>query len=135
MKISAYHYAKALYEATREKERGEVDRCVLDFSNLLIKNNQTKLTSEIIKKFETIWNREKNIIEAEVTSKDELEKESVKKIEAFIKEKYHAREVVLRRKADKNILGGIILKAGDEVWDGSVRRQLDELKKRLVNTR
>lgn len=132
MKISAYHYAKALYEATREKERDEVDQCVAGFSNLLIKNNHVRLISEIIIKFEAIWNREKNITKAEIISKNELEGEAVEKIKAFLKSKYHAREVVLRRKVDENILGGIIVKAGDEMWDGSVRRQLEELKEVLV---
>lgn len=46
-------------------------------------------------------------------------------------EKSSGKKVKLKIKIDKSIIGGGIVKIGDKIIDGSIRRQLDMLKSNL----
>jgi len=131
MKATATQYAKALYEATKDKDQKEIDVVLTDFVKVLSKNNQTRLAGNISKKFREVYNSENGIAEAEVISMEKLSEGIEKKIKDYVKDKYQAREVVIRNIIDKSIKGGIVIKIGDEVIDGSVERQLKELKSSL----
>ncbi|MFZ5982356.1 MAG: ATP synthase F1 subunit delta [Patescibacteria group bacterium] len=134
MKVTAGQYAKALYELTRDKSQEEIGQIVSDFSKMLRKNKQLRNSAKIIQKFEELSNRENGIIEAVVTSREKLSSESLKKIEGFIKEKYGAKKVALENKIDEKIIGGVIIKVGNEIIDGSLNRQLKNLSKFLINS-
>ena len=131
MKATAMQYAKALYEATKDKNQKEIDGILADFVKLLAKNNQERLAGNISKKFGEIYNAENGIVEAEITSCEKLNEAIEKKIENYIKDKYSAKKVEINNKIDESIKGGIIIKVGDEIMNGSVERQLKELKSSL----
>ena len=131
MKITVNQYAKSLYAATKEKSQKEISVAVANFIKILDKNRQIKLFAKISKKFEEIWNKENEVVKAEVVSCEKLDEKFLKKIENFIKEKYSAKKVVIVNKIDEKIKGGIIIKVGDEVLDGSVRGQLKKLRDNL----
>jgi len=132
MKVTPTQYAKALYEITKDKSHQEIDGVVANFLQVLIKKNQTKFAPKIIGSFKKIWNKEGGIVEAEVISMHKLEDSQIHKIESYIKEKYQADKVVINNKIDENIKGGVIIKVGDEVLDGSIAGQLRELKFFLI---
>lgn len=132
MKANATQYAKTLYELAANKNKSEIDGIVSDFAKLLAKNNRLKMAPAVIEKFGNIWNRENGILEAGVESAYPLDDEASGKIKKEIKEKYGAKEVILNNKINKDIRGGIIIKIGDEVIDGSVKKQLKTLKQALT---
>jgi F-type H+-transporting ATPase subunit delta len=131
MNYSATQYAKALYEATKDKDQKEIDGVLVNLVKVMAKNNQTRLAGNVSKKFGEVYNKEHGIVEAEVISCEKLSEAIEKKIESYIKDKYSAKEVVIKNIVDKSIKGGIVIKIGDEVMDGSIDRQLAELKKSL----
>ncbi|MBU2028757.1 ATP synthase F1 subunit delta [Patescibacteria group bacterium] len=133
MKITTTQYAKALYATTAGKSEKDIADLILNLTKVLVRNRQMKLFSKITQKFTEIWNQEKGIVEAEITSREELRSELRSKVSAYIKEKYQAKEVVLHNIVDEKIQGGIIIRVGDEVLDGSITRQLQELKNNLIN--
>lgn len=132
MRLTVNQYAKALYESVQDKSQSEGDSVVANFLKILQKNGQLKLAKKIVEKFSAIWNKENEIVEATVTSREALDKESLKKIEKFVAEKYLAKEVVLNNVIDEKIKGGIIIKVGDEMMDASVAKRLEDLKLSLV---
>ncbi|PIP28186.1 MAG: ATP synthase F1 subunit delta [Candidatus Moranbacteria bacterium CG23_combo_of_CG06-09_8_20_14_all_35_22] len=131
MRITATQYAKSLYEVTKEKSQSEIGVMAENFVKVLAKNRQTKLAVKIIKKFGEIYNKENGIAEVEAISSRKLEADQIQQIEKFIQGKYKVSEVIIDNKIDEKIKGGIILKIGDEILNGSVERQLRELKKCL----
>ncbi|PIP26090.1 MAG: ATP synthase F1 subunit delta [Candidatus Moranbacteria bacterium CG_4_9_14_3_um_filter_40_7] len=133
MKITANQYAESLYEAIAEKSQKEIDEAVLNLTKILQKNRQIKLAPKIYRKFGEIWNQERGIIEAEITSREELHTELRNKVSKYVKEKYLAKEVVLHNIVDEKIQGGIIIRVGDEILNGSVKKQLAVLKNILIN--
>lgn len=132
MKISATQYAKSLYETTAGKSEPEIDGVVAGFVKLLRKSRKMKLADKIIAKFSEIYNRENSTVEAEITTRYKIQDTRYKQVEDFIKKKYSVREVILNNIVDEKIKGGIIIKVGDEILDGSVARQLRELKNNLI---
>lgn len=131
MKLKEAQYAKTLYEVTKNKERHEIDGVVSSFFKILVQNGQLGLAKKIITKFESFWNEKEGIIEAKVITRSEIKKESLMVVENYIKEKYEAGKVVLRNEVDASIQGGVIIKVGDEILDGSIVNQLKKLKNNL----
>lgn len=132
MRITTNQYAKSLYELTADKSQADIDGVVANFLKVLQKNRRMKLASKIIEKFAEIWNKKNGIIEAEITSRELLSGEVRTKVRTYLRTKYQAKEVVISNRIDSNIKGGIVIKVGDEILDGSVARQLRELKSILV---
>ncbi len=132
MKISATQYANALYELTEGEEKARIDAVAKKFTQLLIKNRQNKLVGKIIEKFNEIYNRKNGIIEAEVTTREKVSTEVYTQVRTYVSTKYKAKEVVLINKIDENIKGGIVIKVGDEILDGSVIGRLNSLKNILT---
>ena len=131
MKITPTQYAKSLYGLTAGKNNREIDGVVSGFLKLLIKNNQVKLATKIIQKFNEIWNAGEGITEAQVISTHKLESAQLHKIESYLKEKYDSKKVLINNKINESIKGGIIIKVKDEILDGSVANQLKMLKTNL----
>jgi len=132
MKITATQYATTLYELTQDKNKSEVDSVARKFIERLAKNGQLKMAGKIIEKFNGIYNQKNGIVEAEVATTRKLESHQFHKVESFVKEKYKAKEVVIRNKIDESIKGGIIIKVGDEIINAGISGKLRSLKIQLV---
>lgn len=128
MKVTAIQYAKTLLELTDGKSEQEVPSIVKSFAEQLKKDGQLKNAKAIMEKFEQLYNANHGIVKAQIIAKSKIQENELKKIESFIKEKYSAKEVEIESVIDEKIKGGIIIKVGDEVIDGSVESQLKKLK-------
>ncbi len=70
----------------------------------------------------------KKAVTATVTLAMEADKDTLAKIEKFVK-KRGAREITYE--IDENIIGGIIIQIGDVIFDGSLRSRLDNIKENV----
>lgn len=132
MKITTAQYAKSLYEMTDGKSQQEVDIVVANFFKLLRKNRKMKIAGKIITKFSEIYNKENGVVDAEIITRSGIGHAVSGKVLKFVKEKYSAKDVILDNKTDADLKGGMIIRVGDEIFDGSVSRQLKELKNNLT---
>ena len=132
MNITQKQYAESLYQTIQNKKDSEVKIAVENFVKVLINNNDISKADEIIKQFVGIWNKEQGIIEAEVVSAKELDKKIVKLLNDYIIKLSGAEKILVKQKVDKNILGGVVIKYGDKVLDGSLRMRLGELRNKMV---
>jgi F-type H+-transporting ATPase subunit delta len=133
MKISAKQYAQTLYELTEKKPEKEISRIVSNFIKYLAKNNDLKFGTQIIEKFNNIWNENHGVVEAEVTSREELSNEVRIKLSNYVSNKFKAKEVVFNNKVDESIKGGIVIKVEDEILDASISNQIKDLRKKLMH--
>jgi F-type H+-transporting ATPase subunit delta len=132
MKITANQYATTLLELTEGKSQEEIDKAVLNLVKVVRRNNQSKLFPRILENFNAIWNKKNRIIEAEIVSSKKLNETEKKEVEEYIKRKHKAETVMLSTKIDENIMGGFIIRVGDEILDASVSEQLKKLTKKLT---
>lgn len=132
MKTTARQYAQVLYDLTKDKSQESTDAVVLNFAETLKKDRKLKMFDEIIEKFEGIYNKENGIVKVKVTSVRELNNDQIKSLEEFVKSKYEAKEVEITQIVDEKIIGGLIVKIGDDVIDASVGGRIDKLKNDLL---
>jgi len=133
MKITSRQYAQTLYDLTEGKSKPEIQKSVADFACHMNKERKLKLAGKVIEQFEKIYNRKNGIVEAEVVSWKKMNEALEKKVKHFVAKKYGAKGVVLKNMINENIKGGMIIRVGDEVMDGSVRGKLSELNKVLTS--
>jgi len=131
MRISPKQLAQTLYDLTEDKNKADIEKSVAYFARYIYMNRKLKLVDKIAEQFGKIWNQKNSIVEASVATRKKLEERELKKVKNFVKEKYHAKEIVLENIADESIKGGMVLRVGDEVFDGSVAGKLAELKRIL----
>lgn len=94
--------------------------------HLLLENDRLTLLPEISEIFETNKATHEGSVEAEVISAYELADKQLKNIGDALKKKL-GREVKLVSQVDKSLVGGVVIRAGDLVIDGSVTGYLQEL--------
>ena len=82
----------------------------------------------IVAEYLKIYYRKNRILDVRATFTKELTEEQKKKLIDKLSQKT-GKEINLEIKIDKDILGGGIIKIGDKIIDGSIRRELDNWKK------
>jgi len=73
----------------------------------------------------------RKIVRAEVTTAAPLGGDRAKALESSLA-RVTGRTVVLDTRVDASIIGGVVARVGSTVYDGSVTRQLEKIKERLV---
>lgn len=124
MKISAKQYARSLFEIIKNADDGQIEKIIRDFTKVLIKNNDAAKIEKIIRHFNEFWNKDKGVIEAEIISAKELGKDISKLLEDHIKKLTGGKVLNLKKKIEKDILGGVVIKYGDKVLDSSLKTKL-----------
>lgn len=99
---------------------------------VLATNNRISELAVVTKKFTELYDERNNIKVATVTTAETITPEMETKILSKVKS-LTGSQVTLKSKIDKEILGGFILRIGDQQYDASVRGKLNALKTRFKN--
>lgn len=132
MKITAKQYAQSLYETTMGKKSSQIKVDIKKFVEILVKNNDLNSGEKIVNEFIKVKNKKEGIVESEIVSARKLDNSTVKLLNNYIVKLSGAKKVVLEKSLDKNILGGVVIKYGDKILDGSVKTKLGELRSEMV---
>lgn len=97
-----------------------------NFLRILADNQRLLLLPEIAALFETLKSEAEKTINVVVDSAFELSAAQKTKIVDSLKKRM-GREIKLSCKVNKEILGGVVIRAGDKVIDGSARTRLTEM--------
>jgi len=103
-----------------------IDEQGANFVRLLVDNRRLTLLPEIVAQYETLKAEAEARVEATVISAFPLEAAQLDSLGAALKRRL-GREVNLTAQVDQALLGGVVIRAGDLVIDGSVRGRLQEL--------
>jgi len=131
MRATPKQYAKSFFEATKGASESQLKKIISSFAEVLVKNNETAKIERIIRYFNSFWNKDKGIVEAEVISRYKLDAKTVVSLQEYIKKDSGQEKVVMSQKQDEDIAGGIIIKYGDKILDASLRTKFLELKSAL----
>jgi F-type H+-transporting ATPase subunit delta len=98
---------------------------------LMLERNRFAVVPELQKAYDALAIVEEGVVEVEVVSAAELPPETEKKIAARVQEAT-GRRVELARRVDPSIVGGLVLRIGDVIVDGSVQARIRQLRRRLA---
>lgn len=104
---------------------------VRNFFAVLVQNDRIHAVESIVAEYRNQMNIRLGVGEAEITSFRELTAEEKSKIEAKAAGLAGAKIHPIYRQ-DPSLLGGVVLRIGDTVYDGSVRSRLEELREKLL---
>ncbi len=109
---------------------GQLDQEGSNFLKLLIENNRLSLIVAIATIFETYKAEDEGSIDVDVSTAFAFTKESKQSFNATL-EKAFGKKINMKIAVDSSLIGGVLVRAGDQVIDGSVRGQLQQLAQRL----
>lgn len=101
-----------------------------NFVSLLAQNKRLPALPEIAVLFEALKSEKERSVDAVITSAYALTQEQTNKLADSLKKRL-GREINVTTAVDSAILGGVVIKAGDLVIDGSVRGKLAKLAETL----
>lgn len=102
-----------------------------NFIKLLVESQRLSLLPEIVMLFEIMRAEAEKNVDVVVTSAFDLSEAQKQKIAEAL-QKRMGREIRLSCETDRKLLGGVIIRAGDKVIDGSARTHLSELANALA---
>ena len=107
---------------------------ITDFLKLLCDKKDFGLLSQIVEAYEEERKKEQAIdcIKVTITYVVPPTDEQLEKIEDFVKDKYHALTLDTSMQEDKNLLGGFIIRAGNDEYDWSMRGRLQKIKQDMA---
>lgn len=111
---------------------GRVETLTLQFLRLLVQKDRETLTKDILDQYQSLRDDQRGIVDAEVTVARPLADEDRDALVKALEEKT-GKDVRLHLEEDSDLIGGLVIRIGDRVFDGSVRRQLNALHDRLQN--
>jgi len=105
---------------------GELDEQGQNFLKITAENGRLEVIPAIADSFEALRGEEEGNIEAQVISAYTVTAAQKKTIAAALKKRL-GRDISITTQIDKSLLGGVIIRAGDTVIDGSVKSQLEKI--------
>ena len=101
-----------------------------NFVRLLVDRDRLGALPDISRELDVMIDDKAGRIAAEVVSATELSKAQVAELTKRL-EKLSGKKVQLTTRQDPELLGGVVAKVGDVIYDGSLRRQLERLREQV----
>jgi len=131
----AFLNSPVIAKETKEKALDQIckdfHQSAKDVFHLALSKNREMLLPEIAHAYLQEFNQSKGIVEATVTAAADLDSKALDTIRAFVQKQTGAKNVELSVKTDKSIIGGVIIRFKDRIYDTSIHNQINKLKKEL----
>lgn len=114
----------------QEMLEGKVSVVTFEFLKLLVDRQREQFLSDIVEYFVNMANADRNITAAQITSAIGLTDDEKKKLGAVLG-KITGKKVVTSYSVDPSLIGGVVVRIGDRVIDGSIRTRLAALREHL----
>ena len=125
------------YFSSQEKKDGlsravtGADEIVANFLELLIDKHRMPAIFRIRRELDELWERENKVLPVQITSATQLDEETVKRIGDRIGQET-GQHIELTAQVEPAILGGIVLRVGNQILDASIRTRLDRLRRQVA---
>lgn len=102
------------------------------FLFVLLDKERLAILPAISREVDAMLEKEAGQVSAEVVSAQPLSAAQLSQITAAL-EKLSGKKVQVVKREDPALLGGVVAKVGDVIYDGSVRTQLRQLRDQMIN--
>lgn len=96
------------------------------YISVLADNHRLPLLPDIAVQFERLKTEHEKLVDVSISTPFELDEAAVEKLKQSLSSKM-ARQINVVTSVDNSLLGGVLIRAGDTVIDGSVRGRLNRL--------
>jgi F-type H+-transporting ATPase subunit delta len=107
---------------------------VVRFLRVLNRHGRLGLLRSVVREARALWDRRQNRLPVTVRSAATLDEGQQEALKERLRQMIHATPVV-RLVVDPSLIGGLVVQVGDELYDGSVKTQLEKLRRGLFEKR
>lgn len=107
---------------------GKIGKVANGFISIVVTNGRESILKNISNQFIAQYKAHKNITTAEVTTAVAMDDTLRNKVLEIVKKTKGNTQVEIIEKVDSSIIGGLIVRLGDEQVDASIARKLNDLK-------
>lgn len=111
--------------------KGRISDLTLGFFELTVMKGRMGHFREIISAFQDLYDAHRNMVRIEITSAVALDDASRDKVKTAVA-KRTGKTVIPTYHVDPAVLGGVSVRIGDTVLDGTLRHQLADLREQLM---
>lgn len=104
---------------------------VRNLAFLLLERGRLSQLPQVVEVFRDLVLQERGIAIAEVTTAVDLTPDEAEQVRERLGQ-LTGKQIQLKPRVDPSIIGGIVVRIGDDLIDGSVRTQLTQLRQRMV---
>ncbi len=122
--------AEVKQEIFRKVFADELSPITLNFLLLILQKKREAHLSKIVHQFVDLANEARGVVKANVKSAVKLSSEQIDALRKSL-EKITGKSILIELEIDEKIMGGLIVRIGDRIIDGSVQNKLKMLEKHL----
>jgi ATP synthase F1 delta subunit len=111
---------------------GDVDGVQRNLLALLVRRGRFEQLPAVIREFTRLYREREGIVEAHVTASTTLDDSELEALRARL-QTMTGKRIELQQTTDPELLGGIQVRVGDQLIDGSVKGRLERLRTDLAN--
>ena len=112
---------------------GDVRENVFNLAGLIVKNGALHALDGVVKEYQKLLDNLQGREQVEITTAIEMEDSQKTRLQEQLKDLF-GKEIVLNATVKEDILGGILIRVGDMIIDGTVKGRLAVLKQRVLAT-
>lgn len=113
-------------------QRSAFNPFIRNFALLLLDNDRFSLVATIADELDELVDAHAGNVRAQVTTSKPLKDSQVATIKGAIA-RLTGKNVLLQTEVDPSILGGVVTRVGDTIYDGSVRTQLETIRENILD--
>jgi F-type H+-transporting ATPase subunit delta len=110
----------------------ELDPIVIRSLELLSDRRRMRFLPDVVLAYRDLAEEREGRVRAEVVTASPMPESYFAELQRML-EKVTGKKVILLKREDASLIGGVVTRVGDKVYDGSVRTRLAELKDELLN--
>ena len=110
--------------------KNQLSNSMNNFLKLVIDKDRISAIENMKESYKSLLNDKNNILEGTAITAVKLSEKEIKDLEKNLSIKYN-KNVTLNNIVDETILGGVLVKLGNEEIDGTVRTRLSKMKNQL----
>ncbi|RJP64887.1 MAG: ATP synthase F1 subunit delta [Candidatus Abyssobacteria bacterium SURF_17] len=123
--------AEGKKNALTELMGDKLSRVTLNHMNLLVDQDRGRMFPKVAEEYYRLSSAVRAKVSAEVITAVPISDGALEQLGVQLK-KLTRKDVYLRTRVDESIIGGVVVKVGDKVLDGSVRSKLAQMRKQMA---
>ena len=109
------------------------DKNVVNTLKLLVERHRLGIVSSVVEEFVHLHNEANGIAVATVYSTRALSDEEKAQLEASFKTRFNKQHITIENEIDPSLLGGMKIRIGNTIYDGSLQNKLNRMKHNIVS--
>jgi F-type H+-transporting ATPase subunit delta len=110
---------------------GRISQVVIGFLEILIDKHRERSFGAIRESYHDFFRKHMDIVVAEVKTAFPLKPEYEKKLQDVL-QKATGKKIELEIRVQPELIGGLVVKIGDRVYDGSITKHLEMMEARII---